>query len=762
MEPDDRIQLVDSPEPYLAQPAGARVSTPSWAAHRTFGERLSDFWAHPRTQVAMRVGVIAGSVLLIAGVILWNVLFVGMPRLPHSDALWTLNRAPAVQFVDAKGRTVAVRGHLYGPVVRGDELPPYLGQAFIAAEDQRFMEHSGIDLQSIARAAMANFSAGRTVQGGSTLTQQLVKNLLVGNDQNLRRKAQEARLAMEMEAALTKQEILDLYLNRVYLGANAYGVEAAADTYFGKPAAELSLAEAAFLAALPKAPSRYAEDKTGPETTARVHYVLDRMVASGFITPDAALAAKGEKLAFVDATAQEPISGYVLDVAMKEALAVVPDLPPDAVITLTVDGGLQRRAEAALKAALGVRRLGASEGAVVVMDRHGPIRALVGGTDYSKSQFNRATQALRQPGSAFKTFVYATALESGLEPTTIRVDAPVEISGWAPANYEDEYRGPITLAHALAVSSNSVAAQIGQEVGPRQIVKLAKRFGIESPLQAYPSIALGADEVTLLEMTRAYGVLSNGGRQPQPYMVSEIRDQRGAVLYRAPEADEPRVFDGDATTVLTGMLANVVQSGTGVQAKVAGWDIAGKTGTSQSWRDAWFVGYSSRLVGGVWIGNDDERAMRKVTGGGAAAALFSKVMTAAHRDMKPEPLPGAELGAAWLGTEILDPLEEEWFLFPEVGPVLEFPEFLPPAGQATETPIVPDAAPLPEVVPSTPGTLPPALPIPPVESTPALPPAPPIENPTIVPQPSLAERDDPLPEPAPVPQPPAVTPGRPS
>jgi penicillin-binding protein 1A len=709
-----------------------RSDSTAWSAKpRTLGERWTDFWSHPTTLKALKIGAFSGGILLLVGVVLWNVLFFGMPKLPHSDELWTLNREPAVQFIDARGKTVAVRGHHYGPIVRGAELPPYVGQAFIAAEDQRFMEHGGIDLQSISRAAMANLSAGRTVQGGSTLTQQLVKNLMVGNDQNLRRKAQEARLAMEMEAALTKQEILDLYLNRVYLGANAYGVEAAAQTYFDKPAAELSLAEAAFLAALPKAPSRYADDKTGPETTARVHYVLDRMVASGFVTAADAKTAKAEELVFVEASSQEPISGYVLDAALDEARRHVPQLPPDAVIAITVDATLQRRAEAALKAALSVKRLGASEGAVVVMDRHGPIRAMVGGTDYKKSQFNRATQALRQPGSAFKTFVYAAALERGLDPMTIREDAPIKLGTWEPRNYEDEYRGPITLARALAVSSNSVAAQIGSEIGPRQVVKLAQRFGIKSQLSAYPSIALGADEVTLLEMTNAYGVLANEGRLVTPYIVSEIRDQRGAVLYRAAEAEEERVYDADSTAVMNGLLANVVRAGTGVQAKVPGWDIAGKTGTSQSWRDAWFVGYSARLIGGVWIGNDDDRATGKATGGSAAAALFSKVMTAAHRGLKPEPLPGAELGAAWMGPDPEDMFLDEWFAFPELGPLTEFPEFVAPFDERPPT-TAPDLPPTPDA-PITEPELQPTPP--PVTVDPSLPP--PVAEPAPVQEPPL-------------------------
>jgi penicillin-binding protein 1A len=759
MQPDARMPFHDqtgSPAEFDRLYRTPVIAPSLVGAARAFGERWSVFWARPGVQKALRI---TSGVVVVFGIV-WIILFAGIPKLPHPDELWTLNRAPAVQFVDANGTTVAVRGHLYGPPVRGAELPAYLGQAFIAAEDQRFLKHNGVDLQSISRAFLANLSAGRTVQGGSTLTQQLVKNLLVGNDQSLRRKAQEARLAIEMESALTKQEILDLYLNRVYLGANAYGVEAAAQAYFGKPASALSLAEAAFLGALPKAPSRYAENKTGPETTARIHYVLDRMAASGFVTREEVAAAKSQKLSFVEASSQKPISGYVLDVAMEEARAVVPDLPPDAVIAITVDGALQRRAEAALNAALSVRRLGATEGAIVVMDRHGPIRALVGGRDYKKSQFNRATQALRQPGSAFKTFVFAAALEQGLNPTTVRNDAPVKLAAWEPGNYEGVYRGPITLARALAVSSNSVAAQIGSEIGPKKIVNLAQRFGIESHLQPYPSIALGADEVTLLEMTRAYGVLANEGKRVQPHIISEIRDQRGAVLYRAQAANEEQVYEPRAAEVMTGMLANVVRSGTGVQAQIPGWQIAGKTGTSQSWRDAWFIGYSARLVGGIWIGNDDERAMRKVTGGGAAAALFAKVMTTAHRSLKPELLRGADLGAAWLGADIDEIPLDEWFDFPELDLATDLPEYVSLSDELSETPVDPLTPPLQTV--ASPTSEPVLLPSgPPIDGA-RLPPAAEADDKPGTPEPLVQDPQEPEPAQEPAPPNPAATIGDPT
>jgi penicillin-binding protein 1A len=660
VEPETAPETVREPvfAPTYARAQERPVPLPPASRFGRFRQALADVWAKPWGKVLY----VAGGTLIVGAVVVWNLLFFGMPNLPPTRDLWAFNRQPAVQFVDANGRILATRGPMYGQIVRAADLPDYVSQAFVAAEDQRFFEHGGVDMQSITRAVVANVSSGHTEQGGSTITQQLVKNVLLDDRRTFRRKAQEARLAQQLEERLSKDEILDLYLNRIYLGSNAYGIEAAAQVYFGVPAADLTLPQAAFLAILPKAPSRFAEQKTGPEAAERQRYVLDQMVESGFITAAQAAAAKAEPLVFVDEAQRPGLSGYVMDAAMEEARRVLPDMPPDAVIQVTVDPALQRRAEQSLEQALRVRGLGAKEAAVVVMEPTGAVKALVGGRDYQTSQFNRVTQAHRQPGSVFKTFVYATALEQGLEPSTIRDDAPVTIGNWQPRNYEDNYRGPITLAKALAISSNSVAAQVGTQVGPRRVADLARRFGIESPLSAYPSIALGSDEVTLLEITGAYGVLANGGLRTQPHLVAAIRNLRGEVLYTAPETQGERVYAQQSVETLTGMLSNVVRFGTGLQAQVPGWEVAGKTGTSQSWRDAWFVGYSSRYVAGVWIGNDDERAMRHVTGGGAAAALFSRVMVAAHRGARPAGLPGYELGAMWLDSGF-----DEGFSFDENG-----------------------------------------------------------------------------------------------
>jgi penicillin-binding protein 1A len=349
-----------------------------------FKEWLSAVWVRIRARPVTSIAIASVSLVVLVGVAGWTYLFAGMPRMPSADDLWTINRKPSVQFVDATGQLVAARGPRYGSIVRAKDLPSYVSEAFVAAEDQRFFEHSGVDWQSVTRAVVANVSAGHTEQGGSTLTQQLVKNTLLDDQRTLRRKAQEAVLAADMETQLSKHEILDLYLNRVYLGSNSFGVEAAAQTYFGVPAAKLTLKQAAFLAALPKAPSRYAEHKTDKEVMERVDYVLDQMVEANFITGKESRQASAEKLAFVEEPKLAGVSGYVLDAATEEARRVMPAFPPDAVIVLTIDAALQKQAEKSLEAALRVKGLGAKEGAIVVMEPSGAVKALVGGRDYQK------------------------------------------------------------------------------------------------------------------------------------------------------------------------------------------------------------------------------------------------------------------------------------------------------------------------------------------------------------------------------------------
>jgi penicillin-binding protein 1A len=603
---------------------------------------------------------VVGTVLavgLVTAALLWNTLFAQMPQLPSREALWTLNRESAVEFIDAKGVTIAVRGPRYGRAVHTAELPKHVVNAFIAAEDKRFREHTGVDFTAIFRALVSNATAGHTVSGASTITQQLVKNLFLTPDQTLKRKAQEARLAGDLERMLNKDEILELYLNRIYLGAGAYGLDAAAHTYFGKDPKDLTIPEAAMLASFPKAPSRFANTAQTPAAKDRQHYVLDQMAEENYITRDQAEAAKRQELVFADDT-PNAFSGHALDYAVERVHDLIPNPPPDLVIKLTLDLDLQAAAQNAVEH--GFQTMGkekrASEGAAVLMDMTGAIRAMVGGRDYLKSQFNRATQARRQPGSSFKMFVYAAALENNMRPTTVRYDMPIQIGNWRPRNYGGDYRGAVTLSEALAESLNTVAAQVGYEIGIEKVTALAHKFGVTSPLHNYPSITLGSDEVTLLEMATGYGVLAKEGKQMAPYIIEEIRNSKGDLLYSNPITPSPQIYDVDLSHDMTGMLSRVVVQGTGRAAQFGGWEVAGKTGTSQDWRDAWFIGYTTKFVGGVWVGNDDDKPMAKVTGGEMSARIFADMMTVAHKGMPPEALPGAKQAEEFLSTEDQDKL----------------------------------------------------------------------------------------------------------
>ena len=610
--------------------------------------RLLMRWGPPVLKV---VGTLA-TVGLVTFALLWNTLFAQMPSLPSREALWTLNREPAVEFIDAKGETVSIRGPRYGRAVKAADLPPHVVNAFIGAEDRRFREHTGVDMWAIVRAFLANARAGHTVEGASTITQQLVKNLFLTPDQTLKRKAQEARLAGDLERLLKKDEILDLYLNRIYLGAGAYGLDAAARTYFGKQPADLTLAESAMLASFPKAPTRFANQVQSSKARERQHYVLEQMVEAGFISQAQSDEAANQELIFAK-EAPDTFTGHALDYAVERVREVLPNPPADMVIKLSLDLTLQKAAQEAVEhglATMGKDRR-ASEGAALLIDVNGAIRAMVGGRDYLKSKFNRATQARRQPGSSFKMFVYAAALEDGMTPGTVRFDMPITINNWRPRNYGGDYRGPVTLSEALAESLNTVAAQIGNEIGVDKVTALAHEFGVKSPLHNYPSITLGSDEVTLMDMTTGFGVLAKGGLQMNPYIIEEIRNSKGDLLYSNPVAAAPRIYPENLAADMNSMLSRVVVSGTGGAARIPGWDVAGKTGTSQDWRDAWFLGYTTRYVGGVWVGNDDDKPMAKITGGEMSARMWSDMMKVALKDIPPEPLPGAKQAEEYLSSE---------------------------------------------------------------------------------------------------------------
>ena len=590
--------------------------------------------------------IVLASLFLIAllvGWLYWQSLYRGMPSLPSNEQLWAKGREQAIEFIDSEGDTIAIRGPRYGRAINLEDLPAHVPQAFIAAEDKRFYEHDGADTQAILRAVWANVTSGETVSGASTITQQLIKNLVLTPEQTLKRKAQEVRLARQLEQRLSKEDILELYLNRVYFGSGFYGLGAASRFYFGKNPEELTLAEASLLATLPQAPSRLALTNNMTDAKARQTYVLREMVEAGFITTAEADAAKAQEVSLAEPPERDPQFGYALDAATERIDEILPTLPGDLIVQLTIDADLQASIDEAFTKRMSEdgTALKASQAAGIVLDGDGRILAMYGGVDYSKNQFNRATQAKRQPGSAFKPFVFATAIKQGLTPYDVRRDEAITIDGWSPENYSRTFSGPMTLTEALKDSINTVAAELGQEVSEEAIISLVKNFGMSGDFQPLPSIALGSQEVTLSDLARAYGVFMTGGTRMDPYLVERISNSRGDILYERPEYDKKRVYDRRDAETMVAMMERVITDGTGRRAAMKGWQLAGKTGTSQDSRDAWFAGFSAVRVGAVWVGNDDDSPMAKVTGGGLPAALWHDMMVLAHEGLEPQPLAGA-------------------------------------------------------------------------------------------------------------------------
>ncbi len=574
----------------------------------------------------------------------WRSLYSGMPTLPATEDLWAAHREPAIEFLDREGNTLAVRGPRYGRATSVAVLPPYVSQAFIAAEDKRFYEHDGADEAAIARAVWSNARAGETVSGASTLTQQLIKNLVLDSRQTMRRKAQEMKLARQLEKQLSKDEILTLYINRVYFGAGLYGIDAASRFYFGKPPEQLTLSEATVLAALPKAPSKLNLRDNLKGARDRQDYVLAQMVELGFASQAEADAAQAEDITIIDAPTYDSQLGYVLDIAAERVKEMVPDAPGDLVITVSIDVALQEQIRAALTSRIETegKDLKASQISALVLGKDGRTVAMLGGMDYTQSNYNRVTQSKRQPGSSFKPFVFATALEKGWSPYDVMFDEPITIDKWEPENYGGGFLGPMTLSEAMARSTNTVAAQLAQEIGVQNVVTLARRIGISSKLEPFPSLALGSQEVTMWEIVRAFGAFQSGGYRMDPYLIEKVEDSRGTLIYTKPSFDRDRVLRESVAYQTNAMMARVVDSsmGTGGRAKIKRWTVAGKTGTSQDWRDAWFVGFTSAYVGGVWVGNDDDSPMNKVSGGGLPSDLWSDMMEIVHSGQPPEPLKG--------------------------------------------------------------------------------------------------------------------------
>ena len=611
-------------EPKRAVKGKAKPKAKAAPKRRAFGRTLL-IWS----------GALAISAIIAIGAVIGYYAY----DLPNVDTAERLDRPPSVTMTAQSGQFIARFGNLYGEAVALDALPAHLVHAVLATEDRRFYDHFGVDMIGLARAAWANWRAGRVVQGGSTLTQQLAKNLFLTAERTIARKIREVLLALYLESRFSKDQILTLYLNRVYLGAGTYGVAAAAEKYFGKPAARLTLPESAMLAGLLKAPSRYAPTNDLQAARARANQVLINMAAAGYLTDAAVEAAKRQPAGLARAPAATLSAAYFSDWVLEEVTAFVGRSGRDITVTTTLDPDLQRTAERVLVGALAQHgdRLDIGQGALVALAPDGAVRALVGGRDHTASQFNRATQARRQPGSAFKPFVYLAGLEAGLEPDDTMVDSPVVVDGWRPRNYSGRHAGEISLQQALARSINTVAVKVAERAGREQVIEVAYRLGITSELHDHPSIALGTAEVSLLELSAAYAPFANGGQAVLPYAIVQIRGADGEVLYQRAGSGLGRVVEPALADKMTAMLAAVLDGGTGRAAKL-GRPAAGKTGTSQDFRDAWFVGYTPSLIAGVWFGNDDATPMRRVTGGGLPAVVWRDFMREALGGTPAQPL----------------------------------------------------------------------------------------------------------------------------
>jgi penicillin-binding protein 1A len=636
---------------FFARGHGATRPSPSRANRPPSPPRPSSPNGRPRRSLGRRLILWAVTLAIWAGIALAGLVGYYAIDLPDIDKVTAIPRRPSVVMEASNGETFAAFGDIYGEHLDIDQMSPYLPEAVVAIEDRRFYHHFGIDLIGLARAVVANLRAGHTVQGGSTITQQLAKNLFLTPDRTLKRKVQEALMALWLEHRFTKQQILSLYLNRVYLGSGTYGVDAAAKRYFNVSARKVSLYQAALIAGLLKAPSRYSPLNDPEASHQRTVDVLHAMVAAGFVDQ------KSADLAGLMGAAElvqrpRPAGRYFADWIMSQLDGMSEIQGKDIVVKTTLDLGLERTSESDLTALIDGpgAKANVSQGAVVVLTPDGAVRAMVGGKDYDDSQFNRATQGQRQPGSSFKPFVYLTAMERGYTPDDTMEDAPIRLGGWAPGNFNHRYEGMVTLRHAFAESLNTVAVRVIEAVGPARVIATAHRLGITSDLHDDASLALGTSEVTPLEMTTAYATFANGGNGVVAYGIAEIDDPNGHVLYRREGGGLGQVIAPTPLARMQDIMSAVIREGSGRNARLDR-PAAGKTGTTQDYRDAWFVGFTADYVAGVWLGNDDQRnAMKRVTGGSLPAQLWREVMTAAHQGLPPRPLYLPEQPSALAGV----------------------------------------------------------------------------------------------------------------
>jgi penicillin-binding protein 1A len=576
---------------------------------------------------------------LIFGAVFWSHF---LSDLPDVSQLLVKGTSRDITVLDDQGRLIARRGLTQGARVDVSKLPDFVPNAFIAIEDRRFRSHFGLDPIGLGRAALENMIAGHVRQGGSTLTQQLAKNLFLDPNRTFERKIQEAMLALYLESRYTKDQILTLYLNRVYFGAGVYGIDAASQRFFGKPAEKLTLPEAAMLAGSVKAPARFNPLADADASMARAGVVLRAMEDAGFIDDKTRAEAQATRPRIVRG-AGTPGSGYFVDWIISRLSGYAMDAGDSVIVETTFDLDAQAQAERAVATGLAAQgeALHAGEAALVAMTPDGAVRAMVGGRSYEQSTYNRATDAMRQPGSAFKPFVYLAAFEHGHAPDDVMNDGPIDIHGWKPSDYEGHFEGEISLTRAFAKSSNVIAAQLTNEVGAAVVAKTAHRLGIASPLEAVSSLALGTSTVTPLELTAAYVPFANGGANTPPYGIIRIRTRNGKVLFTHRVDDPETVIAPLNLGEMTQLMVETVTTGTGKAARLEERPTAGKTGTTQDYHDAWFVGFTSDLICGVWIGNDDNSPMAKATGGGLPARIFHNFMETAEAGLPVKPLAGS-------------------------------------------------------------------------------------------------------------------------
>ena len=614
-----------------ARPAGPSAASGAGRLRRALG--------------IMRWGAVFGTA---AAIMLGFALIMTTIAVPNPMVHRKSERAPVIRVLAVDGTVMYERGVAYDymPI---DLLPKHVTDAIVATEDRRFFEHWGLDPIGLGRAMLTNLRAGRYAQGGSTLSQQLAKNLFLSSDRRLGRKIEELYLAFWLEIRLSKKDILELYLNRVYFGGGAYGIEAAARRYFNKSARDISVIEAAVLGGVLKAPSKFSPLTSPPLARARARVVVQNMLAGGFLTQEQAKQASGELIQFYNPARDHEASGF--ESAVDYVLERLPPLSnvsaSEIVIETTIDASLQKRAQQRLTQLIESEGAASdvNQGALLVLETDGAIRAMVGGRNYAENQFNRAVRAKRQPGSTFKPFVYLAALESGLTPDSTVYDLPLSIKGRSPRNENGTYRGAITMRQALTQSINSVAVRLHMDLGSKRTIEVANRLGIHADLRDGPSLALGASEVTLLEMTGAYATFASGGFRVEPHVINRVRTGGGVVLHQRSLHVPVRLVDNVRVAQMTDMLHSALINGTGKRAALQRFPAAGKTGTSQDFRDAWFIGYSSQLVGGVWFGNDNARPMNRIMGGTLPARLWHDVMLAAHENRVPQPLPGMTANA---------------------------------------------------------------------------------------------------------------------